>query len=65
MDGQRVGWMDGGRRRGDRTPLKQQGQMASLSEQSESQFSPAAPWENPPSSHMWADKRPWNACATL
>lgn len=52
MDGQRVGWMDGGRRRGDRTPLKQQGQMASLSEQSESQFSPAAPWENPPSSHM-------------
>lgn len=49
VDGQREGRMDGGdRRRGDRACLQQvqgQGQMASLGGQSESQFSPAAPWE--------------------
>lgn len=49
VDGQRVGRMDGGdRRRGDRACLQRVqglGQMASLGGQSESQFSPAAPWE--------------------
>lgn len=46
--GRTEGRMDGWSRRGDRAPLQQvlrQGQMASLGGQSESQFSPAAPWE--------------------
>lgn len=67
MDGQRVGWIEGTGGGVERAPLQQvqgRGQMASLSGQSESQFSPAPHGKNPPSSHMQPDKRPWNACAT-